>query len=312
MRSVSQRETFGKRETKKLQSPFALGSLTADVRFPGGESGRVGVSGTSFFLNVSVWIVLRIVELTSRATPRSRSKTRHSRECTAALTYNRRREQMHRFNGWALTDYSNRQGFLSHISPIDGRFETSPETTSVQWRPLNFFEQTILVRVTDRTWPEVQPEFHYLACRGDLLRLNGRSEPVYEVASQAPIRISEDNVLDYLSFFCFFVRGPDGPFLIVEGMDNPYLPRNMDGATREVLSEVVQPARHSGTDERGCFLCDATVFYSNGIFSAQFAVHPGGPVEMLDDQPLAGELPCSIKVPPLDDAVPVCSDGPNE
>ena len=45
------------------------------------------------------------------------------------------------------------------------------------------------------------------------------------------------------------------------------------------------------------FLCDAVIYYSNAIFLANFAVEPGGMVRMLDDEPIAADLPAKIHAP---------------
>jgi hypothetical protein len=49
--------------------------------------------------------------------------------------------------------------------------------------------------------------------------------------------------------------------------------------------------------ENGHYLCEAVVFYSNALFIANFAVQPSGMIEMIDDQPIAGDLPVRIEVP---------------
>ena len=104
-------------------------------------------------------------------------------------------------------------------------------------------------------------------------------------------------MLEYLRFFCFFVRGEDGPFLIAEDMSNEDLPKNMDAQTRSVIEGTVRPATYEGKDPQGRLLCDAVVFYSNALFIAQFAVQPTGMIEMLDDEPIAGDLPVRVDAP---------------
>ena len=45
------------------------------------------------------------------------------------------------------------------------------------------------------------------------------------------------------------------------------------------------------------YLCDAVVFYSNALFIANFAVQPTGMIEMLDDEPIAADLPVRVEQP---------------
>jgi hypothetical protein len=130
-----------------------------------------------------------------------------------------------------------------------------------------------------------------------LFRLNGTSPPIHEVNAKAPVRITEQNVLEYLRFFCFFVRGEEGPFLIAESMDDPYIPTNLDPKTRTVIEGTVRGASYEGRNEQGHFMCDAVVFYSNALFIANFAVQPSGMIEMLNDEPIAADLPVKVDAP---------------
>jgi hypothetical protein len=151
--------------------------------------------------------------------------------------------------------------------------------------------------VRDPNWMPKKLNVYYLTTQGNLYRLNGTSPPIHEVNALAPVKITDDNVLEYLRFFCFFVRGEEGPFLIAESMDNPDMPAGMDDKTRTVVSGTIRPASYEGRNEAGFFLCDAVVFYSNALFIANFAVQPGGMIEMLDDEPIAADLPVKVDAP---------------
>ncbi len=188
-------------------------------------------------------------------------------------------------------------GFLEQINPIGDKYRVNPETTSVHWCPLPFYEQVALIRVKDPAWTPKNLFIYYLTDQGNLYWLNGTSPPIHEVNAKAPIRITDDNVLEYLRFFCFFVRGEEGPFLISESMDDPYVPKDVDDKTKMVIENTVRPASYEGKNEQGHFLCDAVVYYSNALFIANFAVQPGGMIEMLDDEPIAADLPVKVDAP---------------
>lgn len=188
-------------------------------------------------------------------------------------------------------------GFLEQINPIGDKYRVNPETTSVHWCALPFYEQVALIRVKDPAWTPKNLFIYYLTDQGNLYWLNGTSPPIHEVNAKAPIRITDDNVLEYLRFFCFFVRGEEGPFLISENMDDAYVPKDVDEKTKLVIENTVRPASYEGKNEQGHFLCDAVVYYSNALFIANFAVQPGGMIEMLDDEPIAADLPVKVDAP---------------
>lgn len=200
-------------------------------------------------------------------------------------------------NNWNAVTGEELEGLLGEIGVIDGRFRTSPQSTQIAWRQLPFYDQVVLVRVKDASWMPKSLVIYYLTMEGNLYRLNGTSPPIHEVNGLAPIKVNEANVLEYLRFFCFFVRGEEGPFLIAEDMDSPDMPQNMDDKTRMVVEGTIRPASYEGRNPQGFFLCDAVVFYSNALFLANFAVQPTGMIEMLNDEPIAVDLPVRVDVP---------------
>ncbi|MCK5373869.1 MAG: hypothetical protein KAJ40_01150 [Alphaproteobacteria bacterium] len=204
---------------------------------------------------------------------------------------------MYHDNNWNEVSGDELAGFLDKVNPIDGKYRTSPASTKVAWRTLPFYESVALIRVKDPNWVNKKVTIYYLTDQGNLYRLNGTSPPIHEINGIASVKINEDNVLDYLRFFCFFVRGDDGPFYVSEDIDDPNLPADMDAMTRVAVEGSVRPASYEGMDENGYFLCDAVVFYSNALFIASFSIQQSGMVEMLKDQPVAGDLTSRIEQP---------------
>lgn len=204
---------------------------------------------------------------------------------------------MYHDQNWNAVEGDELAGFLEQINPIDGKYRVAAETTQVHWRMLPFYETVALIRVKDPNWINQNLYIYYLTDQGNLFRLNGTSPPIHEVNAKAPIKINEQNVLEYLRFFCFFVRGEEGPFYISETMDDPNIPRQMDDTTRSVVEGTVRPATFEGMNEQGHYLCDAVVFYSNALFIANFAIQPSGMIEMMDDEPIAADLPVRVNCP---------------
>ncbi|MCB1562584.1 MAG: hypothetical protein KDJ75_03330 [Alphaproteobacteria bacterium] len=204
---------------------------------------------------------------------------------------------MYQDNNWNAVQGEELAGFLEQINPVDGKYRVSPESTQVEWRMLPFYDQVALIRVKEPSWSNKNLYIYYLTDQGNLFRLNGTSPPIHEVNAKAPIKVNENNVLDYLRFFCFFVRGEEGPFYIAESMDDPNMPQEMDETTRSVIEGTIRPATFEGMNEQGHYLADAVVFYSNALFIANFAIQPTGMIEMLDDEPIAADLPVRIDRP---------------
>ncbi len=204
---------------------------------------------------------------------------------------------MYHDNNWNAVEGEELAGFLEQINPIDGKYHVKADSTKVEWRMLPFYDQVALIRVKDPNWTNPKLNIYYLTDQGNLFRLNGTSPPIHEVNAKAPIKVNEENVLEYLRFFCFFVRGEEGPFYVAESMEDPNMPTEMDETTRSVIEGTIRPATFEGVNEQGHYLCDAVVFYSNALFIANFAVQPTGMIEMLDDEPIAADLPVRVETP---------------
>ena len=115
------------------------------------------------------------------------------------------------------------------------------------------------------------------------LRLDGTSPPIHRTNAQVGIRLDDGNVADYLRFFCFFVRGDDGPFLIVESMDQPEIPKGLTTKERRRLRRHLRPLVLWGRNDDGRFRLTGDVYYSNAVFLADFLVDPGGVVDMVSE-----------------------------
>ncbi len=139
--------------------------------------------------------------------------------------------------------------------------------------------------------------YYLRSTQGHLFRLNGTSPPIHEVNAKSPIKLNDQNVVEYLKFFCFFVRGDEGAFYPLERADDPALSGNFDDAVVRLLESNAHPVILEGKNKQGQFLCNAILSYSNALFTANFAVHPTGMVEMLNDEPIAGDLPVRIDLP---------------
>lgn len=200
---------------------------------------------------------------------------------------------------WNKVDGEELEGFLDQIDPIDGHHAVDTATTQVAWSQLPFYDGVALIRVVDKTWSTFGLVIYYLSNQGNLFRLNGTSPPIHEVNAKAPLRINEDSVLDYLRFFCFFVHGDEGPFYLAEDLNDPYIPRtpNDDDTIRLILKNNLKSVEFEKTNEQGKYLCNGLVFYSNALFFANFAVQPTGMIEMLGDEPVAGDLPVKMNAP---------------
>ena len=139
--------------------------------------------------------------------------------------------------------------------------------------------------------------FWLLDNQTDILLLDGSSDPIHETNDEDDMELTEATALDYLRFFCYFVHGREGRFLIVENLDDSPLDqdklrgKDFDPDLFSIVQAAIRPATLDAITDDGDFKTSAVVLYGNTLFSARFLMTEEGMVEMIDDELLAAELP---------------------
>jgi hypothetical protein len=191
------------------------------------------------------------------------------------------------------------------LAEIEKRIESlssSPAPTNdrdIQTTTLPFYdeEKVRLVRMKSPSWTQAVT-IYYLEYDNRLLVLNGSSPPIHEINNRSKIALTAANVLDYLRFFCFFVRGDEGPFIIAEGLNQTEIPAGLTDQERETLGKVLRPACYNGyIKAKQAFQVMAPVYYSNAVFFADFEIKKSGLVLMINDLPVVEELSSKINQP---------------
>jgi hypothetical protein len=167
---------------------------------------------------------------------------------------------------WAVVDGS----VLDWIRTFTKRPGLTPEIT-----PLSFYERAALARLEDGD------TIAYFVAAGDgvleqrrWILLDRTSDPIHEANAEGGLKVTEENVLDYLRFFCAFLELDGGPVMIA---DDDIL-RCQDG--KIIITEA--PVFNGVSD--GNYLCTAHVLHNGFAFAADFAVVPeNGQVKMLRD-----------------------------
>lgn len=196
---------------------------------------------------------------------------------------------------WEAFPDGERDGFIKLVSPIAGRLNVGGRAQIAQC-DLPWLEGGQIVRVIDPDWDDPDVVIYFIRCDRRYFALDGSSAPLHDANEAAPIRLTADNVLNYLLFFCCFVHGDDGPFYLLERADHPLLNFPMDAETRRVLESCARPPTLIGKDEDGRYLCEGVEFYGNALFTARFAVGDDGVIEMVDDDPIAADLPARVRI----------------
>ncbi len=191
------------------------------------------------------------------------------------------------------------------LEKIGSMIDTQPldNEVSVYKRNLPFYDNIQLIRLTSIHWASKLNICYLFDDNDNLYRLNGTSFPIHEVNEKAPINITEDNVLHYLTFFCSFVHGEDGPFYVLHDMEDEILPSGFEGMHSEDDEDSLRPQqlfrepRLFGKNEEGHWRVSSLIYYSSALFHADFLIQPNGMIEMEGEEPLIADLPNKIRLP---------------
>jgi len=188
--------------------------------------------------------------------------------------------------------FARRTGWIDDIGVI------SAQSSSVQTQPLPWWPGRDLIIARDLAWNGTMAvwirdtRLHRLTASAAIHAMNAAVKPT----------LTPDQALEYLGFFCTFVHGEDGPFLILSSGENPLLPSGLDTTK---IAGFLRPPSVLKTDDKGHHI-EAFVYYAGSLFLSNFIVAPSGMCEMIEDEPVvpeAGEkllIPLQFKSPEQD------------
>ncbi|WP_282610816.1 ankyrin repeat domain-containing protein [Pelagibius sp. Alg239-R121] len=191
-----------------------------------------------------------------------------------------------------------RIGVLSRaVQRFAGVYGDHPITEYLS-RPLPFYGGIELIRLRSTRWAGQPVGLYFVDLPETLTWLNGTPGPIGEVNAKAPIRLSTENVLDYLRFFTFFMRNNDQPFYMVEDPKDPNLAA-LNAAQPALLEEVAAAPTLTRvkTPEGEGFRVVATIFYEKQIRQSVFQVLMDGTVHLLNDEMATEVLDFALDLP---------------
>ncbi|MEP0263501.1 ankyrin repeat domain-containing protein [Dokdonia sp.] len=182
-----------------------------------------------------------------------------------------------------------------NIDNLDYTFDIL-DTTSVHFTCLSWYKNALLIKLSDNHWKTKNLNMYFILQDGKMLhRLDGTSPAIHALNSEIPIQLDSSNAMDYLKFFCFFVRGDEGPFYVLDDLNDPFLPENEN--VNKIISNLIYEKVISEKDVNNEYATKVLIYYSSALFEAQFKIHESGVVSMVDDEPVAADLPVKIEQP---------------
>lgn len=125
--------------------------------------------------------------------------------------------------------------------------------------------------------------FYLLYGTGDVVELDGKSDPIHAANDYDTIQLTPFTAKEYLKFFCYFVHANNSNFYIFDGEEDDLL-FELEDTIGSDLCNVIQPVTYLGTGDYGVMSYSAYLLHKDSIFYAEFDVHTTGYVEMKHDE----------------------------
>ncbi len=114
---------------------------------------------------------------------------------------------------------------------------------------------------------------------------------IYDLNQKAPIKLSEDNIFDYVRFFYAHVKGRHGRFIVCENADAIKWRDEPPDEVRIALNSTLKPLKIIEKRSDGVFKLEAFMNLNDTIFKTMVFVEPNGKITMSDHEILINDVP---------------------
>lgn len=129
--------------------------------------------------------------------------------------------------------------------------------------------------------------------------LDFTNKPITSLNSDVPIKLSSENICDYIRFFFNFVKGKHGRFHIVESVDDIPWKDDPPPQARKAIGTMITPITLVPPARGG----DKTKFYAignfilkNGLFKSDIEVDSKGNITLTNEQLQVDDMPVTDEI----------------
>ncbi len=179
---------------------------------------------------------------------------------------------------------------LDKLNPEFDGSVFDPVETTVLAQDVTFYSGYRLLDIADYASVPAMRRF-VLYSEDMFIILNFSNEPIYELNQKLPIKLSEDNISDYVRFFFTYVRGRHGRFIITESVDDINWKEDPPPSARKAIGKILIPITLENTDGEGNYHLKACMIFKDSLFKSNIKVEPNGFVSLNDEELLVEDIP---------------------
>ncbi len=156
--------------------------------------------------------------------------------------------------------------------------------------PLPFYPGYSYLEITDHD--ASPPTVRHLIYKGDdFAVLNWGAKVLEDLNRRVPIRLTGETVCDYLRFYLSHVRGSQGPFQMVEGVDDIDWRDDPPPSARKAIGKMISPLRIQEKTAEGTYILKGAVIHKDSLFEILFVIEPDGKLSTRDEKLLVEDMP---------------------
>ncbi len=177
-----------------------------------------------------------------------------------------------------------------HINPhLDTLFD--PSTATVMTHNLPFYEGHYIVEVARHD--QHPPIVRTVVCndKGEVTPLNWSNEPIHALNRNVPIKLDDNNLMDYVRFFFTYVRGKHGRFIIIDSVDDIEWREEPAPAGRKALGKMIEPMHVIRREPDGTTVFSICIVFRDSLFSAEAHVKKDGMIILQNEELLVEDIP---------------------
>lgn len=178
---------------------------------------------------------------------------------------------------------------LDTLNPAFEGTTFDPVETTVLAQDVSFYPGYRLLDIADHVSTPALRRF-VLYSDKDYLVLSFTNEPIYALNQKLPIKLTEENVADYVRFFFTYVRGRHGRFIITEGVDDISWKEDPPPNARKAIGKMLSPVTVDEVGQGG-FQLTACMVFKDSLFKSKVSVDEKGFVSLSDEELLVEDMP---------------------
>jgi len=176
------------------------------------------------------------------------------------------------------------------------------------YQPLTFFPDLILLRLVPETAQDTFGMYALCSEQG-MFPLDGRSTPIYEALERERFVLDDDTACDFVQFFCTFVHADQGPFRMVNRVEelNVAVPEQAKGEAvrddqcpvqyakldRDTFNSLIYPV--AMTVGASPYQFSALNQFGGNLYRCTFSLPHDGVLNMTGDVLLVSDIPYDPK-----------------